>query len=184
MPKRNGELTTKEQSWLDEYVNNGDATEAAIKAGYKHPVDLGRKNVRTLQTQIQAAVLKAIGNAAPRALHTVIKLAKTAEKESVQLAAAKDLLDRAGFSVAQQVADSASDNLAAFGELVDKVNALVGKETAAVLIGGHSTANQEAIEVEAEVQAYEEPQAKDVPAPTSHSPRENRAPTPYLADDT
>jgi phage terminase small subunit len=89
------ELTLKQQKFAQEYLETGNATEAADRvykpanratAGAIGSENLTKPNIRAFLAEY----------AAPAAMK-IFKLSQEAENEYVQLAASKDILDRAGY---------------------------------------------------------------------------------------
>lgn len=95
-------LTIKQISFANEYLETGNATEAADHA-YKpknrntaHAI--GAENLRkpTIRTFLEAK--------ATDAASMIYKLSQTAKNEAVRLNASKDILDRAGYFLDKNVA--------------------------------------------------------------------------------
>jgi phage terminase small subunit len=85
------------------YVSGGatNAAQCAREAGYSeqsalHASSLLLRNP-AVREAVQAETLAAIGDAAPGALASMVKLALGAKSEMVRQVASKDILDRAGF---------------------------------------------------------------------------------------
>ena len=99
LAESDGSRTTKQAAFIAEYVaNGGKATDAAIAAGYAQANEGYRLLANPLiQQEILKETLSRLGMAAPQALSTVMRLSEGARSEYVQLQAAQDLLDRAGF---------------------------------------------------------------------------------------
>lgn len=88
-------LTRKEQGFVNDYLDTGNATEAAAR---NYDVNnrntagvIGWENLR--KPKIQAM----IQDAAEMAFSTVVALSQGADNEGVRLNASKDILDRSGF---------------------------------------------------------------------------------------
>jgi|TARA_R100001082_G_scaffold108670_2_gene84291 hypothetical protein len=98
------ELTDKQQSFLQYLVETqGDAAEAAKKAGYKshyHHV------VKTLKSEILELTQEVLANSAPKAAFKLVEIMES-KKPIIQannkLAAAQTLLDRVGVSKVDKV---------------------------------------------------------------------------------
>ena len=96
-------LTKRQMALVDAYVaNGGKLGKAASEAGYAEG-DSGRvsagKAMKTphVQQYLMQKVAEEFSRVAPMAIHRVAGLASGAKSEYVQLQAAQDLLDRAGF---------------------------------------------------------------------------------------
>ena len=95
-------LTDKQTAFVHEYVlNGGRAEDAAIAAGYAKASARSEASrilkLPHIQQELVRETLTRLGLAAPQALSTVMRLSEGARSEYVQLQAAQDLLDRAGF---------------------------------------------------------------------------------------
>jgi len=103
--KPNGRaLTDKQRAWLEVYLECGNASEAARAVGVeKHAAQYGKQMRDRLSEVIQSNLRKMVGRCAPAALETIYKLATTCPDPKVQLAAAQDLLNRAGYKEATKV---------------------------------------------------------------------------------
>ena len=96
-------LTTRQKALVEAYVaNGGNLTEAGEEAGYAEG-NSGRttawKGMKTphVQQYLMQQTAEVFSLHAAMAVGKVAGLAKSAKSEYVQLEAAKDLLDRAGF---------------------------------------------------------------------------------------
>lgn len=96
-------LTKRQRDLVEAYVaNGGNLTKAAEEAGYA-PGNSGRvtawKAMKTphVQQYLMQITAEAFSQHAAMAVSTVAGLAKNGKSEYVQLQAAQDLLDRAGF---------------------------------------------------------------------------------------
>lgn len=96
-------LTRRQMALVEAYVaNGGNLTKAAEEAGYA-PGNSGRvsawKAMKTAHVQqyLMQQTAEAFGKHAAMAVGKVASLAQVAKSEYVQLEAAKDILDRAGF---------------------------------------------------------------------------------------
>lgn len=103
------ELPKQRATFVAHYVETGDHVGAARHAGYKRPHEQGPRLRKELQDHIAHATRERMGNAAPKALQTLIDLSTSARSEAVKLAAAKDLMDRAGYKPADVVQVEHSD---------------------------------------------------------------------------
>ncbi len=96
-------LTARQKALVEAYVaNGGNLTKAAEEAGYAEG-NSGRvtawKAMKTphVQQYLMQQTAEAFSTHAAMAVGKVASLAKAAKSEYVQLEAAKDILDRAGF---------------------------------------------------------------------------------------
>jgi phage terminase small subunit len=96
-------LTARQKALVEAYVaNGGNLTKASQEAGYSEG-NSGRvtawKAMKTshVQQYLMQQTAEAFSMHAAMAVGKVAGLAKTAKSEYVQLEAAKDILDRAGF---------------------------------------------------------------------------------------
>jgi|TARA_R100001244_G_C5112767_1_gene121541 hypothetical protein len=98
-------MTDKQTRFIEFYSRTGNATRAAIFAGYseKTAEQKGHELKKLLRGPIQEEVLKHISDCLPAALHHLTDLAENAESESVRLGAIKDLLDRGGLKPIEKV---------------------------------------------------------------------------------
>jgi phage terminase small subunit len=102
-PATKDRLTTRQRALVEAYVaNGGNLTKAAEEAGYAQG-NSGRvtawKAMKTAHVQqyLMQQTAQAFSTHAAMAVGKVASLAKAAKSEYVQLEAAKDILDRAGF---------------------------------------------------------------------------------------
>ena len=98
-------MTDKQSRFIEFYSRTGNATRAAIFAGYseKTAEQKGYELKKLLRGPIQEEVLKHIGDCLPVALHHLTDLPENSESESVRLGAVKDLLDRGGLKPIERV---------------------------------------------------------------------------------
>ena len=108
-------MTEKQDRFIETYVLTGNATKAAIAAGYseKTAKSKGYQLKNQLQSEIQKEVQKAIADKIPSSLMWLTELAEKAESESVRLGAIKDLLDRAGLKPVDKVETTTIDQMSA-----------------------------------------------------------------------
>ena len=91
-------LTRKQEGFVKDYLDTGNATQAALN-NYDIQSDdpenvagaIGSENLT------KPKILAAIQNAAEGAFSRIIELSINAENENVKLSANKDIVDRAGF---------------------------------------------------------------------------------------
>jgi phage terminase small subunit len=90
--------TDKQEKFIEHYCRTGNATQSAIYAGYseKGAVQAGHRLKRQFSDQIQERIKRMVQDMVPASLSAIQALIDQGESESVRLAAAKDVLDRAG----------------------------------------------------------------------------------------
>lgn len=90
--------TEKQDKFIEHYCRTGNATQSAIYAGYsaKGAVQSGHRLKKQFNDQIQERVKRMVQDMVPASLSAIQALIDQGESESVRLAAAKDVLDRAG----------------------------------------------------------------------------------------
>ena len=98
-------LTEKQKAWLESYLEHGNASEAAraIGVGDNCARQYGHQMKRALSGCIQANMHKLIGRCAPDALETIYDIATNCPDPKVRLAAAQDVLNRAGYMGTKKV---------------------------------------------------------------------------------
>ena len=108
-------MTEKQDKFIEAYVLTGNATKAAIAAGYsaKTAKIKGSQLKSQLQSEIQKEVQKAISDKIPASLKWLTDLAENAESESVRLGAIKDILDRAGLTPVDKVETTTVEQMSA-----------------------------------------------------------------------
>ena len=130
--------THKQKTFIEEYVNSGNAVESARAAGYS---DRSLPSLRAeacrlkrrLASQIAEELRLNIINSAPKALAILQNLALNAENENVRLKACTDLLDRAGFKpVTRQERLHVNRTVE---EVEAELMGLVGRELGELLLG-------------------------------------------------
>ena len=100
-------LNDKERVWLETYLTTGSTKEACVAAGYAP--NTGSQIRRRLNHFIMANMTDMIAKCAPAALETIFEIATTCPDPKTRLAAAQDLLNRAGFKEAQKHEISVKD---------------------------------------------------------------------------
>jgi len=90
----------------------GNATMSAVQAGYSKDTakQKGYALKRQFAMKIAEETQKLIGDSATLGLAGIINLAKNASNQQVQLAACRDLLDRAGYTAVSQINLTGMDN--------------------------------------------------------------------------
>lgn len=92
-------LTAKQKRFIDEYLKDFNATQAAIRAGYSENAayNIGWENVR--KREIREVIdkhIEALAVGRDERLTILAEIARTAEKDSDRLAAVKQLGELAG----------------------------------------------------------------------------------------
>jgi len=104
------ELFPREKEWMEAYMQSGNATEASRMIGIeKCPSQYGQQMRMKLSDYIQANLRQLLGRTAPHALETIYDIAKNCPDPKVRLAAAQDLLNRAGYKETQEIQISVKD---------------------------------------------------------------------------
>lgn len=104
------EITPRQREWLEAYLACGNAAEASRRIGItNHPASYGQQLRETLSYVIQKNLQKMIGAKAPAALEIVYEIATTCTDPKIRLAAAQDLLNRAGYKEVRKVEISTKD---------------------------------------------------------------------------
>lgn len=92
-------LTKKEKGFADEYIKTGNGTQSALKVydteAYGTAASIANENLN------KPKVKAYLESRAARAAEIIFELAESSEVDSVKLNASKDILDRAGFKVAE-----------------------------------------------------------------------------------
>ena len=98
-------LTEKQSAFVKEYALTGNATRAAVKAGYSEKTAHAKGHTlrHQLQLQIEDETRRLMQQAVPGALAQIVDLAASATSEQVRLQAAKDILDRSGLKPTERV---------------------------------------------------------------------------------
>ena len=98
--------TEKQDKFIEHYCRTGNATQSAIYAGYseKGAVPSGHRLKNQFTAQIQERVKRMVQDMVPASLSAIQALIDQGESESVRLAAAKDVLDRAGLKPVEKTA--------------------------------------------------------------------------------
>ena len=98
-------MTDKQEKFIEYYCLTGNATRAAIEAGYseKTPNQKGYELKKLLQGRIYESVQRLLQDRIPAALYLLSELAESAESESVRLGAIKDILDRSGLKPVERI---------------------------------------------------------------------------------
>lgn len=108
------DLSPKQMIFVTEYLKDKNATQAAIRAGYsrKSAYSIGHQLLKKLeiqsrlnmkQTEVNRDLREMFAEEAHEAYKVLKKLMLKADSEMVQLNAAKDFLDRAGYKPVEKV---------------------------------------------------------------------------------
>jgi phage terminase small subunit len=101
-------LTERQTRFLEAYACHGIAAKAARETGYSDKSEAAKVTAHRVlkkpeaQEYLHNLLLKALSTHAPYAVKVIRDLAEHAESEAVKLQACKELLDRAGFTLAQK----------------------------------------------------------------------------------
>ena len=90
--------TSMQEKFIEHYCVTGNATQAAIDAGYseKTAKQKGYELKGTLDEEIRIQTQKVLSDHIPASIKYLSELAESSESDSVRLGAIKDILDRAG----------------------------------------------------------------------------------------
>lgn len=89
------DLTPKQEGFVRDYLDTGNATEA-VRRNYDITTDGSARAIGS-ENLTKPNIRKAIEDAAEGAFSVIVALSTGAENENVRLSASKDILDRAGF---------------------------------------------------------------------------------------
>ena len=103
-------VTEKQGKFIEAYSLTGNASKAAVFAGYseKTSKQQGHKLKKQFANAIKEHIEQNLLDAAPMALAQMRELASDAISESVKLAANKDILDRAGLKPTERIEQTIS----------------------------------------------------------------------------
>jgi len=107
-------LTEQQERFCNAYViNGGNGSAAAVAAGYSHKsrAAASRQVLKLVhvQSRIKELTLESMVHMTPKLLKHMAKLATNAKSEQVRFAAMKDLLDRTGTRVYEDVTTQTKD---------------------------------------------------------------------------
>jgi len=122
-------LTSKQENFIQNYIQFGDAKRSAILAGYpeKSAKAKGSQLKKQFQQEIKARTELKMMDGAQMALDTLLKLAETSTSDTVKLAAAKDILDRSGYQSVTKIEQTNIESTSTV-ELERELKALLGEE--------------------------------------------------------
>lgn len=101
-------LTKKQKDFADGYINTGNGVQSALQA--YDTEDYGTAAIIAHENLQKPKVKEYLESNAGRAAEIVFELAETSEVDSVRLNAAKDILDRTGHKVPDEVPKVSSVN--------------------------------------------------------------------------
>jgi phage terminase small subunit len=122
-------LTSKQENFIQNYIQFGDAKRSAILAGYpeRSAKAKGSQLKKQFQQEIKARTELKMMDGAQMALDTLLKLAEQSTSDTVKLAAAKDILDRSGYQAVQRVEQTHIEQ-SSTAELERELKVLLGEE--------------------------------------------------------
>jgi phage terminase small subunit len=122
-------LTSKQENFIQNYIQFGDAKRSAILAGYpeRSAKAKGSQLKKQFQQEIKARTELKMMDGAQMALDTLLKLAEQSTSDTVKLAAAKDILDRSGYQSVTKIEQTNIES-ASTVELERELKALLGEE--------------------------------------------------------
>lgn len=143
-------LTKKEKGFVKDYLDTGNATIATLKnydtTNKAVAASIGSENLTKQKVQ------DALQGASQMAVSVVVKLAQSAENETVQLGAAKDILDRSGHKPveknlnvnveAQTIPDEDLEDLAKRLELLGDKRTNISSDGTQTVIMGREVSDQ------------------------------------------
>ncbi len=120
--------TEKQESFIESYCQTGNATKAAIQAGYSQATSKQQGHVlkNKFKNEIEDRIKKMVQDSVPAALNQISILAQTATSEQVRLNASRDILDRAGVKHDDRIEQRISHDDKSMDELRKELEALTG----------------------------------------------------------
>ena len=118
-------ITGKQEKFIESYCKSGNATQAALDAGYseKPARQQGHQLKKTVKSQIDTYVVDNMSDVIPENLSIVQELARNSPSDSVKLSAANSLLDRAGLKPIERIETTNTDSLSV-DEIKKEIDAL------------------------------------------------------------
>ena len=94
-----------QEKFVDHFCLTGNATQAAIEAGYskKTAKQQGHRLKNQLGQEIEERIKKLLQSKIPVGINWLLELAEASQSDSVRLGAIKDLLDRAGLKPVEKI---------------------------------------------------------------------------------
>ena len=119
-------ITPQQQKFIDHFVLTGNASQAAVDAGYSEKTSRqkGHELKNLYRSEIVKATQKLLTDQVPAGLRWLSELAESAESESVRLGAIRDLLDRAGLKPVERVETTTIEKMST-EEIERELNALL-----------------------------------------------------------
>ena len=119
-------MTEKQDRFIETYVLTGNATKAAVAAGYSEKTAKvkGSQLKAQFQNEIHKETQRIIADKVPSSIKWLTELAEGVESESVRLGAIKDILDRAGLKPVDKIETTNIDQMSA--EDIEKELAALG----------------------------------------------------------
>ena len=119
-------ITPQQQKFIDHFVLTGNASQAAVDAGYSEKTarQKGHELKNLYRSEIMQATQKLLTDQVPAGLRWLSELAESAESESVRLGAIRDLLDRAGLKPVERVETTTIEKMSN-EEIERELNALL-----------------------------------------------------------
>ena len=101
-----------QEKFVDHFCLTGNATQAAIEAGYsqKTAKQQGHRLKNQLGQAIEEKIKKLLLAKIPLGINWILELAESSQSDSVRLGAVKDLLDRAGLKPIERIEQTNVEN--------------------------------------------------------------------------
>jgi|TARA_R100000656_G_scaffold96010_1_gene69730 phage terminase small subunit len=101
-----------QEKFVDHFCLTGNATQAAIEAGYsqKTAKQQGHRLKNQLGQAIEEKIKKLLLAKIPLGINWLLELAESSQSDSVRLGAVKDLLDRAGLKPIERIEQTNVEN--------------------------------------------------------------------------
>ena len=113
-------ITGKQEKFIELYCKSGNATQAALDAGYSEKTarQQGHQLKKTFRSRIDTYVVDNMSDVIPENLSIVQELARSSPSDSVKLSAANSLLDRAGLKPVERIEQTTVEHMSI--EEIDK----------------------------------------------------------------
>ena len=114
-----------QEKFVDHFCLTGNATQAAIEAGYsqKTAKQQGHRLKNQLGQAIEEKIKKLLLAKIPLGINWLLELAESSQSDSVRLGAVKDLLDRAGLKPIDRIEQTNVENTSR-DEIIKELDAL------------------------------------------------------------
>lgn len=118
-------ITGKQEKFISLYCKSGNATQAALDAGYakKSARQQGYQLKRTFRSQIDKHIADNMSDIVLENLAIVQDLARNSNSDSVRLSASNSLLDRAGLKPVERIETTTTDGMSV-EEIKKEIDAL------------------------------------------------------------